>query len=89
MTRPCGTLTVVEPCEVTVTAVEPCVAAPVVSPCLTPAASGFGLNITASRIGATLRDRTIPVVGEVFFSYILADADQFIVTDTGEYLIAG
>ena len=80
MSRPCGNLTVVEPCEVTVTAVEPCV---------TPAASGFGLQITASRIGATLRDRTIPVVGEVFFGYILADADQYIVVDTGEYLIAG
>jgi hypothetical protein len=89
VTRPCGNLTVVAPCEVTVTAVESCVAAPVVSPCLTPAASGFGLKITASRIGATLRDRTIPVVGEAFFAYILADADQFIVTDTGEYLIAG
>lgn len=77
---PCGTVTIVDPCGVTV--VPPGI-------CGTVAPVKFAMRVSATRFSTVVTDRSIALPGETFLVYLLADADEYLVTDTGLFIIAG
>lgn len=51
--------------------------------------NGIGVQLAKTRVGASVRDRTMLEPGEGFELYILDDVGQYIVDDLGQYIISG
>lgn len=87
MSNPCGTLAVTEPCPVEGAPTRPCATLTQSTPCATVADQRLGVRLAVSRIGATLADRTVPP--QLPMLYLVADAGEYIVDESGRFIIAG
>ena len=87
MSDPCGNVVVTEGCPVEGVPTRPCVTVSQPTPCATVAIPRLGVRLAVSRVGATRTDRTVPPQLPVL--YLVADAGEFIVDESGRFLIAG